>query len=278
MALRQSTTSLLSSTSSRLLLSSRSPLICSSCSTLPRSRRYASTEATATTASDSPIEPPSTAAEPTSPKARSPRIPSPTPFVPDTTTFLKLIGRSLSTHASKFTSWDEMFTLTSPQLAARGLEPARTRRYFLRWRQKFRDGDFGIGGDLKYVDENGTAELRVCEVPCLPGKEAPPSTTHTPGFTKLILNVPRGATTYALEQGQGTADLKKPKGFKLIDGRRIKGRWTNPMKGYYGEVVTISAVEGMWEHKRGRKVFGGERRRAETLHKMRVAENKKARR
>ena len=32
------------------------------------------------------------------------RVPDPTPFVPDTTTFLTLIGRELSKHAAKFSS------------------------------------------------------------------------------------------------------------------------------------------------------------------------------
>lgn len=151
------------------------------------------------------------------------------------------------------------------------------------------------------MDENGTAELRVVEVPSLPEKEPSArsvgqeaqdvvtaeaaekkkvyaSTTHTPGFTKLILNVPKGMTTYKLEKGEKTSDLKKPKGLKLKDGRVIAGRFVMPAKGHQGDVATITVTEGMWEHRRGHKVFGGERRRAETLHKMRVAENKKARR
>lgn len=176
-----------------------------------------------------------------------------------------------------------MFTLTSDQLRERGLEPPRARKYFLRWRQKFRNSDFGVGGDLKYVTD-GTAELRVCEVPSLPRKETGAqskvfaSTTHTPGFTRLILNVPKGATSYVLGKGEKTSDLKKPAGMKLKEGRMITGEYVMPVKGTQGMVATISVTEGMWEHKRGHKVHGGERRRAETLHKMRVAENKKAKR
>src|ERR1700749_4146371 len=75
-------------------------------------------------------------------------IPSPTPFVPDVPTFLKLIGRELSKHASKIESWEELFTLNSSQLKERGIDPPRLRRYLLRWREKFRHGEYGIGGDF----------------------------------------------------------------------------------------------------------------------------------
>jgi hypothetical protein len=225
------------------------------------------------------------------------QIPSPTPFVPDVPTFLSLIGRQLSQHASKFKSWEELFTLSSTQLKNRGLDPPRTRKYLLRWREKFRRGDFGVGGDLTYV-EDGVADLRICEVPALPGKErfviptgeagdvgdaaatAKPalfaSTIHTPGMARLVLNVPRGAKTYKLEPGMTTADLRKPHGITIKEGVHIKGSYVIPAKG--GGAATIKITEGMWEDRRGRKVHGGERRRAETLHKARVAESKKAKR
>lgn len=92
---------------------------------------------------------------------------------------------------------------------------------------------------------------------------------------KLIVNVPNGETTYALLPGQTTADLKKPHGFGLKNGYVIMGRHVKPMPGTHGSGATVSVVEGLWEHKRGKKVFGGERRRAEVLHKMRVEENRK---
>ncbi|RMD39405.1 hypothetical protein DV735_g5717, partial [Chaetothyriales sp. CBS 134920] len=163
-------------------------------------------------------------------------VPPPTPFVPDVATFLRLIGRSLSSHSDKITSWNDLFTSSSQQLKTRGLEPARTRRYLLRWREKFRNGEYGIGGDLKYVDEEGVAELRVCEVPQLPRPNQPQdglaATLRTvghlstaPGMQKLILNVPKGSPTYVLEEGQSTADLKKPKGFKLVDNTKIVGSY-----------------------------------------------------
>ena len=207
-------------------------------------------------------------------------IPKPTPFVPDVSTFLKLIGRGLSTHASKFGSWDKLFTLSSPELKELGIEPARSRRYLLRWRQKFRRGEYGVGGDLKHV-KDGVGELRVVEVPALQTPASSPNSTSyvsatvTPGLTKLILNVPAGSTSYILEPGQTTQDLKKPKEFTLKDGHIICGPYSQAVKGTNGSAVKIQVMEGMWEDRRGHKVFGGERRRAEVLHKMAVAEHRK---
>ncbi|OAR01004.1 hypothetical protein LLEC1_02175, partial [Akanthomyces lecanii] len=126
-----------------------------------------------------------------------PTIPRPRPFVPDVETFLKLIGRGLSRHASKFPSWEALFTMTSPQLKELGIEPPRARRYLLQWMQRYRKGVVGPGGDFNYATE-------------LPGKG--------------------------------------------------------------GAVVKIT--EGMWEQKQGRKIDGGERRRAETRFKKRSAERR----
>ncbi|KAJ9662282.1 telomere length regulation protein [Neophaeococcomyces mojaviensis] len=213
-------------------------------------------------------------------------IPKPTPFVPDVPTFLTLIGRGLSAHASKFESWDKLFTLSSPELKELGIEPARTRRYLLRWRQKFRRGEYGVGGDLNHV-KDGVGELRVIEVPSLPSQTASDtnvaspsssgyvSTTSTPGMTKLILNVPVGSSSYVLDAGQTTRDLKKPKDFTLKNGHVISGPYSQAVKGTNGSAVRIQVVEGMWEDRLGKKVFGGERRRAEVLHKMAVAEHRK---
>ncbi|KAB8336667.1 hypothetical protein FH972_020978 [Carpinus fangiana] len=92
-------------------------------------------------------------------------IPSPTPFVPNPQTFLTLIGRSLSAHAAKIPSWDALFTLTPAQLRDLGIEPARSRKYLLRWRAKFARGEWGPGGECAHVDAAGRAEVRVVEVP-----------------------------------------------------------------------------------------------------------------
>ena len=208
-------------------------------------------------------------------------IPSPTPFVPDVSTFLRLIGRDLSKHSSKISTWEELFTLSSNDLKSRGIDPPRTRRYLLRWREKFRKGEFGVGGDFDYVTD-GVAELRVVEVPTLKispvtgeAVSGPATIGRTPGMQKLIVNVPVGAATYDLHPGQTTADLRKPSGFTLKNGYIIRGKQAKPLPGTNGSGVLVKAVEGLWEHKRGVKKLGGERRRAETLHKMRVEENRK---
>ena len=141
---------------------------------------------------------------------------------------------------------------------------------------------------MKYV-QDGVGELRVVEVPALrirdtaeqdprPQATTPPvSTTMSPGMTKLILNVPAGETTYKLEDGQSTADLKKVKGARLHQGHIIVGPYIQPKKGSNGSVATLKVQEGIWEHKRGHKVDGGERRKAEVRFKRRVDERKRER-
>ena len=141
---------------------------------------------------------------------------------------------------------------------------------------------------MDYVQE-GVGELRVVEVPALKntrgvhqdaGSEAataPVSTAILPGMKKLILNVPAGATTYKLRDGQSTADLKKVKGVKLLMGHTIAGPYVQPQKGSNGSVATLKVQEGLWEHRRGHKVDGGERRKAEVRFKRRVEERKKER-
>ncbi|KXX75154.1 Protein FYV4, mitochondrial [Madurella mycetomatis] len=187
--------------------------------------------------------------------AEPPAIPAPIPFVPDVDTFLTLIGRGLKQHASKFPSWDALFTLTSDQLRELGLEPPRTRRYLLRWRQRFREGKFGIGGDLKHV-ENGTAVLKIQEEDLSP-------------FTRLrhVVNVPPGKRVEEVPP----SELVKVRGYRVKGVRTIVGPHILPIK---GGGVRLSVKEGLWEDKRGHKVDGGERRQAEIRFKRRIAERK----
>jgi len=188
--------------------------------------------------------------------AKPPLIPSPTPFVPDVETFLTLIGRGLRQHAAKFPTWDALFTLSSDQLRELGLEPPRTRRYLLRWRQRFREGKFGVGGDLKYV-ENGVAHLAIKET----GRNAF-------RVKRIPVNIPPGkknADDIPLEE------VVKPTGYKVEGTRHIVGPYSLPRK---GGGSTIKVTEGMWEDRRGHKVDGGERRRAEVRFKRGVAERK----
>ncbi|RPA86073.1 hypothetical protein BJ508DRAFT_411636 [Ascobolus immersus RN42] len=78
-------------------------------------------------------------------------VPQPSPTVPDVPTFLTKIGRNTVQHADKFPSWEEFFKLSTKQFRELGIEPARDRRYILRFREKFRvlatsqfGGDAGV--------------------------------------------------------------------------------------------------------------------------------------
>lgn len=191
--------------------------------------------------------------------SKPPVIPTPIPFVPDVKTFLTVIGRNLSQHTAKFPTWEALFSLTSPQLKELGIEPPRTRRYLVLWRDKYRQGAFGPGGDLKYVDGEGRAKLTIEET------EAAPLDVW-----KRVVNIP-------MEKQLAEVPLEervKPEGYR-VEGQTVAGPYAIPMKGE--NAVVVAPTEGMWELKRGRKIDGGERRRAMVRHKRRIAENKAAR-
>ncbi|KAI9668311.1 MAG: hypothetical protein M1821_001131 [Bathelium mastoideum] len=215
-------------------------------------------------------------------------IPQPTPFCPDPATFLTLIGRQLAQHAAKIPTWEALFSLSSPQLRALGIEPARSRRYLLRWRERFRHGAFGPGGDLQQV-ANGVAELKVVEVPV--GEKAAAvaaaggengkkrlatvaTATRNPGMRKVVVNVKPGE-----EVGDVGAlkDAVMPSMVNLVRGHAIRGPYVEPVKGTNGSVARIAVKEGMWEQRRGQKVDGGERRKAEVRAKRRSQERKDTR-
>ncbi|KAF2474485.1 uncharacterized protein BDR25DRAFT_279779 [Lindgomyces ingoldianus] len=208
-------------------------------------------------------------------------IPQPIPFIPDVPTFLTAIGRNLSAHSSKITSWDALFTLTSAQLKDLGVEPARSRRYLLHWREKFRNGEYGIGGDCKFV-EDGVAELRLVEAPVVPNTEqgsmsrrsAVATATHMPGTRKAVVNVPKGTErpTEPLE------NVKSVKGVVVKGAKTIKAPYVELVKGSAGLKALLRVQEGIWEERRGHRVDGGERRKAETRAKRRAAENKEKKR
>jgi len=198
----------------------------------------------------------------------APKIPEQTPFVPDIQTFLTLIGRNLSQHASKIPSWEAFFSLTSPQLKELGVEPPRSRKYLLRWREKFRNGEFGVGGDIKHVVD-GKAEVRIVEVP---SSRTVATATTSPGTKKIIVNIPSGAGASDLT----SKDLKPVKGLKLKGARTITGPYVQPIKGEYG-AARLVIQEGMWEDRRGHKIDGGERRQAEVRAKKRSEARRAAR-
>ncbi|OTB16876.1 hypothetical protein K445DRAFT_316385 [Daldinia sp. EC12] len=189
----------------------------------------------------------------------TPEIPSPTPFIPDVETFLTVIGRGLSQHASKFPTWEALFSLTSDQLRELGIEPPRTRRYLLQWRQRFLKGQYGIGGDLQHV-EDGKADLKILE------SDADPVRPR-----KYVVNVPAGRTVKECSLDE----MSRVRGYKVEGAKTIVGPYALPLKGGEGARVTIT--EGMWEDRRGHKVDGGERRRTEIRYKKRIAERREMR-
>lgn len=185
-------------------------------------------------------------------------IPSPIPFVPDVKTFLTLIGRGLSQHTAKFPTWEALFSLTSPQLKELGIEPPRTRRYLIHWRDKYRLGYFGPGGDIKHA-QDGKAKLALEET------EVAPLEIH-----RRVVNIPLDKKVDEVAE----EDKVRVSGYKAR-GNGVAGPYALPLKGEKAAVVSV--VEGMWEHKRGRKIDGGERRRKQ-IRFQKHAEERKAQR
>ncbi|KAI4183507.1 MAG: hypothetical protein L6R41_005361 [Letrouitia leprolyta] len=197
------------------------------------------------------------------------QIPPPTPFVPDSKTFLSLIGRNLSQHAAKIPTWESLFSLTSVQLRKLGVEPARTRRYLLSWRERFRKGLHGIGGDLTDVKDS-VAHVRVVEIP----QEQSAGTFAGPNaIRKVIVNVPPDEPVSESRLRQ----LKPVSGLKVLGAQTIAGPFVEPVKGTSGSVAVIKAQEGMWEQRRGHKVDGGERRKVQVRRKRKLEEMRKSR-
>ena len=166
-------------------------------------------------------------------------VPQPTPFVPDVATFLKLIGRELPQHASKFPTWESLFLNKSLTLRNSGIEPARARRYLLWWRERYRRGDFGYGGDLTEIID-GMAELRVAE---RDGK-------------KIVVNSRPGDSATDLEDRKIGIE-----GIRILQPGVLSGPYLQTVKGSNGAVAMLKVQEGLWEVRRGQKVKGGERKR-----------------
>jgi hypothetical protein len=143
-----------------------------------------------------------------------------------------------------------------------GIGPPRNRRYLLHWREKFRNGIYGPGGTLQHV-QDGRAELRIVEVPI------PRPVPHDK--RKIIVNVPLGGSIAEPE----ALPTEKIPGLKIKHGHTITGPHVLPASGRGRAKMIIT--EGMWEIKRGRKIDGGERRRAEVQAKRRGEERRAAR-
>ncbi|PHH84245.1 hypothetical protein CDD83_2250 [Cordyceps sp. RAO-2017] len=216
-----------------------------------------------------------------------PTVPAPRPFVPDVQTFLTLIGRGMNKHTAKFPTWESLFSLTSPELKALGVEPARSRRYLLQWLDRYRAGDLGPGGDFQHV-RDGLALLKVA---------LPPASV--PSSARWVVNVPleRGeaaAATATAETAAAAAaettttaaagttaatplppKVVRPGGYVVRGLRTIVGPYATQLPGSGG--ATVKVREGMWEFRRGRKIDGGERRRTEIRFKRRSAERREER-
>jgi hypothetical protein len=184
-----------------------------------------------------------------------PIVPEPTPFIPDVDTFLTVIGRGLKQHASKFPSWQALFTLSSDQMRELGVEPPRSRKYLIKWRQRFRQGKFGAGGDMKHV-QDGVGLLKVLELQHNPSRKR-----------RFAVNVRPGEEPETMD----VDDLKTVEGVHVMGAHTITGPYVQAMR---GGGAKLAVTEGMWEDRRGHKVDGGERRRAEVRYKRNVAERK----
>lgn len=140
----------------------------------------------------------------------------------------------------------------------------------LRWREKFRKGQFGICGDAESVVD-GAAHLRVIEVPKAVSGVAVSTiatATRTPGTSKVIVNLPPDAEVSEMPPEK----LKPIKGVKLVGAHTIVGPHVQPVKG--GNTAKVVVKEGLWEERRGHKIDGGERRKAEVRAKRRSEERK----
>jgi hypothetical protein len=185
-------------------------------------------------------------------------IPKPIPFAPDVETFLTLIGRGLNKHASKFPSWESLFSSGQQQFQELGIEPASKRRYLMRFMDVYRKSPqkLGPGSDFEFVHE-GKALLKIA---------VPTAAKSTD--TKWVVNVP--SEDAAPETAPKT--LVRPRGYKVTGLDQIGGSYAEALPNGAGAVVKVR--EGMWQINEGRKVDGGERRRAEIQFKKRSAERR----
>jgi IGR protein motif len=179
----------------------------------------------------------------------------------------------MADHVSKFPTWDSFFATPSERFRTLGIEPARGRRYLLSWREKYRQGRWGPGGDFTDVESDGTAYLRVVQVPLPKGERAEATVLVDADKRSIITNVAKGAEHAA--DGDGALPVKF---YELgRDTLRINGPGAIQMRGTEGQVAFVKPLERMWEIRRGVKRDGGERRRKEVRAKRAAEERRKAR-
>ena len=147
---------------------------------------------------------------------------------------------------------------------------------------------WGVGGDLRFVDAEGRAEVRVVEVGALEGGDQGRGVNLLMGgvgVKKMVVNTKPtkgkegmgmsggGAAATGMEKGT----LRPVEGMKVRGLSNIAGPFVEPVKGTGGSVGVIRVREGMWEVRRGVKVDGGERRKAQVRRKRLLAERKTSR-
>ena len=157
-----------------------------------------------------------------------------------------------------------------------GIEPARSRRYLIWWRDRFRRGISGPGGDLKHLVDD-QAELRVVEMPLNPSGPVKSASDVPAALPHRVKRIVVNETAESLEQQSASEDLKPVAGMQVSGPRTIAGPFVTHVKGTRGSVAIVKRQEGMWEVKRGHKVDGGERRRKEVRRKRTIEQNKTAR-
>lgn len=121
--------------------------------------------------------------------------------------------------------------------------------------------------------KNGEAVLRIATPPA-----------NTLKNTKWVVNVPHdiapaeeSATETSSKKSkkpaaQNESELVRPNGYTIVGAQTIAGPYAQTLPG--GSGVVVKVTEGMWEDRQGRKIDGGERRRAETRFKKRSAERR----
>ena len=150
---------------------------------------------------------------------------------------------------------------------------------------------FGVGGDFQYV-RNGEARVKVVEVPVskietaanLSGSTSAQSLVRT---KKMVVNTPPPPPALAEEEGEEKDEIKKQQlnpdtlkpveGMKVVGARTIVGPYIKTVKGSRGAEAIVRVQEGMWEVRRGVKVDGGERRKAQVRRKRLLEERKTSR-
>lgn len=121
--------------------------------------------------------------------------------------------------------------------------------------------------------------FRAVDIPLKGGAQGQATATQNAGMRKIVVNL---AEEMALAPqvkfgADELANLEPAKGLKVKGAHTIIGPNVLPVKGSGGKVAAISVREGLWEDRRGHKIDGGERRRAEVRSKRRAEERKTSR-